>query len=59
MPGLPELPVNVPATQRQKDGKRDEEPVYQTHRGPKHDNPDRPRPNVQTPDVALRYEDQP
>lgn len=33
MPGMPELPVNVPLDQEQVNGVRDKKPVYDTQRG--------------------------
>lgn len=59
MPGMPELPVNVPRDQVQKDGEHDIQPVYQTHRGkmPTSRDVSGPRPRMQTPDGAIRYEE--
>lgn len=35
MPGMPHFPIDVPDEHEQKDGTRDHEAVYQTHRGKK------------------------
>ena len=35
MPNMPQLPVPIPADQKQVDGDVDTAPVYQTHRGKK------------------------
>lgn len=59
MPGMPELPVNVPTDQRQEDGAVDNEPVFQTHRGKRPTSRDLGGvpPKGTTPDTALRWEE--
>jgi hypothetical protein len=59
MPGMPELPVNVPRDQVQADGDVDKGPVFQTHRGKKATSRDVGGlpPQSKTPGVALRYEE--
>lgn len=60
MPGMPELPINVPREQRQEDGDVDTKDVYQTHRGKKATSRDVGGlpPNAQVPDGPLRWEDE-
>lgn len=59
MPGMPELPLNVPTDQRQEDGRIDKEPVYQTHRGKKPTSRSEGGlpPTAAVPDGPLRWED--
>lgn len=60
MPGMPNLPVNLtPDEARQVDGTRDNEPVYQTHRGKLPEGHEDKRPYVGAPEGFARVtEDQ-